>query len=366
MLIQRHDALRTGLRRAHPHDPKEKLSWWTAYEPVYEQRNNPQLPVHRPPLEARTPIDAEQPPLFHLGLGDDRTVQLTANHLVFDGTSLALFWRELGSLYRGQSLPPIASTYHDFLQQERSSWQRGDWDEALGYWRETLTALPPALAIPHSGDKLSIWPLHRSLQMSLTKTESRFLQLHQRSLRTTPFAYAIGLFGAALGKVFDWPSVRFMTPLANRTTAESWQVIGLFANIGLLVFPVRQELATVVQGAQESLLSALSYGHFPLSLLRCELPAVDQMLLAGPSIAVRQPHPPQLSEAESPGLNPFTPADSNVGPAQDFGLGPDLLADFFMQDEHGPTIKLTYRSDRLHDRTMRRIMEAIRALLSQQ
>ena len=107
---------------------------------------------------ARKPFDLHQGPLFRLMLlrhnPRQHTILLTMHHIISDGWSLGIFYRELLSLYQafrrgeGSPLPALAVQYADFsLWQE--SWFRGEvYETQLSYWKDKLAGLEPVLALP--------------------------------------------------------------------------------------------------------------------------------------------------------------------------------------------------------------------------
>src|SRR5205814_494238 len=79
--------------------------------------------------EARRPFDIARGPLVRARLArlalSDHLLILTMHHLVSDGWSMGIFWRELGTLYEGftggkrPELPSLPIQYADF-----AIWQR--------------------------------------------------------------------------------------------------------------------------------------------------------------------------------------------------------------------------------------------------
>src|SRR5262249_14190615 len=101
--------------------------------------------------EAREPFDLVQGPLLRASLVPLATAEslflLTIHHIVSDGWSMAVFFRELGVLYTasaGGQAPPLAELtiqYADFAVWQRE-WLRGPvLEEQLEYWKRQLARL---------------------------------------------------------------------------------------------------------------------------------------------------------------------------------------------------------------------------------
>src|SRR6185369_15814177 len=67
----------------------------------------------------------------------EHVVVLTLHHLICDGWSLGVLWRELWG-----ELPHLPIQYGDFAAWER----RSEWD--LSFWKAKLAGCPPLLPLP--------------------------------------------------------------------------------------------------------------------------------------------------------------------------------------------------------------------------
>ena len=91
-----------------------------------------------------------------LGLSDeDYVLLLTLHHIIFDGWSAEVFWRELATVYTaictGQpiSLPALPLQYADFAVWQRQ-WLQGEVLEAqLAYWKKQLGDTLPVAGSPY-------------------------------------------------------------------------------------------------------------------------------------------------------------------------------------------------------------------------
>ena len=101
--------------------------------------------------DVQRPFDLAQGPLLRATLvrltDEEYVLLLTMHHIVSDGWSHGVFWRELAVLYdaftAGQPspLPPLSIQYADFASWQQQ-WLRGEvLDAQLAYWKQHLAGV---------------------------------------------------------------------------------------------------------------------------------------------------------------------------------------------------------------------------------
>ncbi|HEV3051066.1 MAG TPA: condensation domain-containing protein, partial [Longimicrobium sp.] len=105
--------------------------------------------------EARRAFDLSTGPLFRtvlLRLGaQDHVLLVSVHHIVSDGLSLGVLYRELSALYeayregRTSPLPELAVQYADYAAWQREHLRDGVLEGKLAYWRERLADAPALL-----------------------------------------------------------------------------------------------------------------------------------------------------------------------------------------------------------------------------
>jgi amino acid adenylation domain-containing protein len=108
--------------------------------------------------ETRTGFDLAAGPLLRarlIRLGPaDHAVLFTVHHIVTDGWSMGIFFREITLLYdafsngRPSPLPELPVQYGDFAVWQRGRLQGEALETQLGYWRKQLAGAPPLLELP--------------------------------------------------------------------------------------------------------------------------------------------------------------------------------------------------------------------------
>ena len=102
-------------------------------------------------FEARQPFDLDHGPLLRVRLiqitNDDHVFALNMHHIVSDGWSMGVLFREISALYRGYcagiptSLPELPIQYADYSVWQRNWLQGENLDSQLSYWRKQLDGL---------------------------------------------------------------------------------------------------------------------------------------------------------------------------------------------------------------------------------
>ena len=158
------------------------------------------------------------------------------HHVVSDGWSLGVFWRELGALYeafsRGEPSPlaELPVQYADYALWQRR-WLTGEvLEEQLGYWREQLAGAG-ALELPTDHPRPAV-RTHLGARQELVLPEplTRALKELSRQEGTTLFMVLLGAFQALLSRYSGQEDVAVGSPIAGRNQAETEDLIGFFVN----------------------------------------------------------------------------------------------------------------------------------------
>lgn len=323
--------------------------------------------TRRAGTEALHPFDLSMAPLLRaslLRIGPEHHVLLvTLHHIVADGWSIGIFFREMAVFYRSllegrpATLPRLAIQYPDYAAWQRM-WLSGDRRERLlGYWRSELAGAPDVLEL--SSDRPR--PANRTL--SGERRPLRFppfltdaLKAIGKRHKATLFMTLLAAYAALLSRPNAQEDIVIGSPIAGRNRLETEPLIGVFLNTVVLRArlwgdPSFSELLRRVRDAAleayahqdlpfetlvEELRPARSLAHNPIFQVwfvlqnapaaGWELPGIRATSIQPPAIQVR--HDLQLTMWESDGglegsldfsadlFDPFT-MDSL---AEDFGV----------------------------------------------
>jgi len=236
------------------------------------------------------PFDLETGPLFRAVLvrlgAEEHLLLLDMHHIVSDGWSLGILFREMAALYealhegRVPSLATLPVQYADFAVWQREWLQGAVLDEQLAYWRERLAGAPPELELPLDRVRPAV-QTHRGRSAHADLPPALVARLRELSLQegATPFMTFLAAFQLLLSRLSGQDDVVVGSPSAGRIRGEIEGLIGLFLNTlvlrtGLSGDPTFRELLGRVK---EVVLGAYRYQAIPFERLLEELQPERQL-----------------------------------------------------------------------------------------
>jgi len=234
--------------------------------------------------EARRAFDLIRGPLFRttlIRLGeDDHVLLLTMHHIVSDGWSMGVFYRELSVLYqtftKGQPSPllELAIQYADYAVWQRE-WLKGDVLESqLSYWKKQLEGVPGVLNLPTDRPRPAVQSFRgaqRSIELSKELTER--LKALGRKKGVTLYMTLLAAFQALLHRYTGQKDIVVGSPIANRNRTEQEGLIGFFVNTLVLRtnFSGNPTFCELLYRVREMALEAYAHQDLPLEKLVEEL-----------------------------------------------------------------------------------------------
>jgi len=191
--------------------------------------------------DALQPFDLRRAPLLRALLlrlaPEHHILLLSLHHIVTDGWSTGVLYRELTTLYRAFNageeprLPELPIQYADFAVWQRN-WLKGEVLEAhLNYWREQLAGAAPTINLPTDHPRPAVEGFRgarRLVRIPATLLQS-LKQLSQQE-GVTLFMTLLAAWSALLSRYSGEEEVIVGSPIANRMRAELEGLIGFFVN----------------------------------------------------------------------------------------------------------------------------------------
>ncbi|MFI6348028.1 condensation domain-containing protein [Streptomyces sp. NPDC050560] len=183
-------------------------------------------------------------PLFRAELHDiagSALFSMTLQHLVFDGWSLRVLWRDLAEFYaarlsgRPPELSPLPMSYGEFAVRQRESWAALR-QSAVSSWASALTGCPGTVAWRSQGTAGAEGgggAPARVLRFDLPAECVREARGLARAAAASPFTVLLCVSGVALSRVLDQKDLLLATDFANRENRAVRQAVGFFANTRL-------------------------------------------------------------------------------------------------------------------------------------
>jgi len=244
LIVDRHEVLRTIFesRRGVPYQivtsarPKLERVDLTATTGDRETRLAEAL------AEASTrPFDLARGPLLRCTLfrsePERHVLLVNMHHIVADGWSMGIFFRELRETYvallerRNARLPALPMQYRQWSELQHLRLAGPERDRLLAFFREALAGAPPVIELPLDRPR----PVAASgrgahLLFSIPAPELQPLLELVRELRATPFMGLLAVFALLLGRAGNQRDLVIGTPIASRTHKNIEHLIGFFAN----------------------------------------------------------------------------------------------------------------------------------------
>ncbi|KJY31104.1 non-ribosomal peptide synthetase [Streptomyces sp. NRRL S-495] len=302
----------------------------------------------------------------------EHALALVVHHIVSDGWSFRILWRELLALYReaiGEApagLAPLALRYGDVARAEQQRAGAGGTEAAFRYWAEKLAGtgrLRLPLDRPRPAD-----PRHPAgfATTALGPELTSALDALARRERCTPFMVLLAAYQCVLARWTGSTDFVVGTPLAGRTEAAHEELVGYFARTGVLRADLTGEpdFRTVLHRVRTATLGALSHQDVPLERLAAHLglPAEAGAAPLYQAVFVHQ------SQYDLAGEDGGTPLPAGVRTASmDSGFErakTDLLLDSWRTPDGGLTLSFCFDREVLHAETVAALGTRCHALLT--
>lgn len=227
-----------------------------------------QLALDRLRAELARPFDLARGPLLRAELvrlaDDEHLLVLVVHHLVCDGSSLRVLYRDLGLLHRaaldGTAGPgPAGPSWFEATSGERTAERRA---RALEHFRAALKDAPQVAELPLDRPRTeSAHAAGAALQLPVPAELWRSVMAAGARWRATPYMVLTAAYVLLLARLGGARDLVVGTPSAGRTEPEQADQVGMF--VTTLPLRVRLAEATTCEGlvhqVREQVMAALQY-----------------------------------------------------------------------------------------------------------
>ena len=276
----RHEILRTNYvaEGGHPRRVIHASQPWPM--PVVELARDGLDAYVRAQLER--PFDLARDPLLRTTLirlaSDEHLLLINLHHIVSDGWSMGVLWRELGELYaaeveqRATTLLPLEIQYADFAAWQRRAME-ATLDVQLHYWTERLAGLP-TLVLPTTRPRPPIQSFRGDMiERPLADEVHQGLLALGREHDATLFMTMLAAWATILARHADQRDFAIGTAIANRNQRQLEGLIGFFVNTLVLRIDLAgdPDVATLLEQVRGTTLAAYDHQDLPFERLVDEL-----------------------------------------------------------------------------------------------
>ncbi|HEX2079726.1 MAG TPA: amino acid adenylation domain-containing protein, partial [Longimicrobium sp.] len=375
-IVRRHEALRTTFMEADG-APVQVIAPFGGFSLPMEdlsglnEADREAAVRRRAGEEARRPFDLSAGPLFRAALlrlgAEDHVLLLSMHHIVSDGWSMGVLFRELSALYeayregRESPLPEPGVQYADYAAWQREHLRGELLERQLGYWRERLADAPALLELPTDHPRPPVQTFrgaNERIELPLELLER--LQALGRSEGATLYMVLLGAFQVLLSKYSGSEDIVVGSPIAGRTRKEMEELIGFFVNTLVLRTDLGGDpsFREVLRRAREATLGAYEHQEVPFEKLVAELQP-ERSLSHSPLFQVMF----ALQDVEEPGSG--LAELSTGGVDTDFAHAKFDLSLSFVATRQGLRGVLTYSTDLFERGTIVRMLSHLERVLEQ-
>jgi amino acid adenylation domain-containing protein len=375
-VIRRHETLRTTFF-AVDGEPQQRIAEQQApylelvdlAHVLVEQRYSEA--VRMATEEARKPFDLVKGPLLRTSvyrLGDEEhLLLLVMHHIVTDGWSLQILFRDVGSEYgrlvtgTANQSPELSIQYFDFAIWQRKALETGQLEKQIAYWRRRLEGAPPVLQIPTDRARPAVQTFTGKIESDvLAPALARALDELSRHEGATLYMVLLAAFQILLWRYTAQTDIVVGSPIAGRNRSQLEDLIGCFINTLALRCDLSGEptFRELLQRVMNTALEAYENQDVPFDRLVEELKP-ERELSHSPlfqAMLMLQSTPSAASKFH--GLE-VTPLEINSGTAK-FDLTVCVI-----QRPEGLRVGINYNSDLFESAAVRRMLGHFRTLLEE-
>ena len=336
----------------------------------YKEEERLQRVVDLCTLDVQAPFNLACLPLIRVKLflleKTDTVLFINLHHIITDGWSIGIFFRELSVVYQNILnnsrflLPDLPIQYADFAFWQREKFNKAVLKTSIDFWEKQLRYAPPLLELPYdrlrpTAQTFNGSSLHFHIDYRLTGKLNNLARESNSSL----FMVLAAVFNLLLFRYSNQNDILIGIPSANRNRKEIEPLIGFFVNTLVLRTdlsgnPVFTELLNQVR---QTTLDAYAHQDLPFEQLVEELhPERElshtpyfQVMLAMQNVSVDYPSIPGLT---------LTPLELERSTAK-FDLTLELA-----ETEKGLSGLFEYNTDLFDAATVTRMIEHFKILLN--
>jgi amino acid adenylation domain-containing protein len=282
-MIARHEVLRSCVKEVDGEPCQEILPSLRLALPVIDLTH---LPSENAETETRRIYDADARQLYDLAHAplmratlvklavDEHVFILNFHHIIADGSSLVIFYKELGVLFdaaqddgdKAGTLTPLAIQYADFAAWQHEWLKSSSFNTQLEYWKRRLANLPEPCALPTDFDRPMLAPYCGArLTIQLSDERTRLLKKFSRQQSVTMFMTLFATFNVLMSRISGQEDIVMGSTIAGRNHPKTDGLIGFLIN----ALPLRADLsgdpsvASLLQRTRELCLDAFANQDVP-------------------------------------------------------------------------------------------------------
>ena len=236
-MLARHEVLRSYVKEVDGQPRQEILPSLRMELRVIDLTH---LPEEHAETEARRLFAADSCQLYDLATApllrstlvkvanDEYVLILNFHHIIADGSSLAIFYKEFAALYGAArdsntaSLPSLPVQYADYAAWQHEWLNSPAFATQLNYWQRQLANLPEPVALPTDFDRPFVQSYHGArLTRQLSADTTVALKNLNRQQSVTMFMTLFATFNILLSRITGHEDIVMGSTIAGRNHPET-------------------------------------------------------------------------------------------------------------------------------------------------
>lgn len=288
VVVARHESLRTCFRAEDGHPlqvvvPAQTLELVVADLPDGNDEARAAAVRQRLQDEARRPFDLATDLLIRALVvrvtPREHVLLLTMHHIISDGWSLGVLFRELAQSYaairRGETpaLAELPVQFADFALWERQQLQGTTFDQAMAFWKKELGGALPTLELPFDRPRASGVARGALRSMALPPAVTDAIKALGQQEGATLFMTLLAAFKVLLYRWTGADDIVVGSVVAGRRKVELEKLIGFFVNTIVVRGNLQGDptFRTVLRRVRDFSFAAMTHQDLPFDVLVKEL-----------------------------------------------------------------------------------------------
>ncbi len=224
------------------------------------------------------PFSLDLAPLLRMKLvsfnDENHLLFFDVHHIIFDGPSFQLFFKELLDFYFGRKLEPLKIQFKDFAYNQNQQLKGARLDQQKKYWLKQFESGIPLLNFTEANQRVDIQSRFGKVKnIKINEAQKSELQKLAITNNLTLNQLLFGAYVLLLMKKSKQKDLVVGTVVNTRSTEETQTLIGMFANTVAIPFynVVSWDLKTFFNYIKTQLVHAIDNKEYPFDQLVNEL-----------------------------------------------------------------------------------------------
>ncbi|MGE5340111.1 MAG: amino acid adenylation domain-containing protein [Candidatus Omnitrophota bacterium] len=239
-LIRRHESLRTSFEMVDErpvqriHDANRIEFSITSLQLPKAFGGNPETLIN----SFIRPFNLSKAPLMRVALialeENKYILMVDIHHIITDGTSMGVLFREFGPIYEGATLDALKLQYKEFTVWQNRLIERGEIKKQAEYWKKQFEGDQggiPTLELPTDFPRPAVQTFDGgNVNIEIKGDTLRALKSFVSNENLTLYIGLLGVFNIFLSKITGQDDIIVGIPVAGRRHADLSDIVGMFVN----------------------------------------------------------------------------------------------------------------------------------------